>query len=102
MGSDQLSCCCSKQLLHKQKLHIMETSWGTQGWRFVFLCVSAILASLSSSSFVSASTQETIGFEGDSGLLEADNVTEVIIEEGGSLVYTEVMEYLETMLRKVF
>merc|ERR1712227_32105 len=86
-------------LLQKQKLLTMDTSWGTLGWRFIFLCVSAVLVSLSSSGFVSASTQETIGLESDS--LESDNITEIVTEEGSSLVYTEVMEYLETMLRKV-
>merc|ERR1739842_243126 len=81
----------SPTLLQKQKLLTMDSSWGTLGWRFVFLCVSAVLASLSSSGFVSASTQETIGLESNSGLLESDNITEIVTEEGSSLVYTEVM-----------
>ena len=35
-------------------------------------------------------------------LTSSDNATEAVTEEARGIVYTEVMEYLESMLRKVF
>merc|ERR1711953_1466945 len=89
-------------LLQKEKLLIMDQSWGPPGRRLVLLSVSCLLVSLSFSGVVSASAEETIGLGSNLALTSSDNATEAVTEEARGIVYTEVMEYLESMLRKVF